>query len=282
MVINKILNNNVVMIIDDVSGLERVVMGRGIAFNKKLGDVIDETKIEKVFMLTNSDFKLKLIELVKEIPTKYFSVVEEIVNYTKKKINIEIDEIITITLVDHIHRCIKNLAGGVSLKNGLLWDIKKFYPKEFECGKKAIEIIMEQFNIDIPIDEAANIALHIVNAQINTDNFGDMYTITMIMQEIINIVKYTFRINFDEDSIDYYRFITHIKFFAKRLIENKSYEDTTDIEILDLIKSRYSNSYKCVKDIAEFIYGKYNYKLTNEEELYLTVHIERIVYKSES
>lgn len=112
MVINKILNNNVVMIIDDVSGLERVVMGRGIAFNKKVGDEIDETKIEKLFMLTNSELKLKLIELVKEIPTEYFSVVEEIVSYTKKQINIELDELITITLVDHIHRCIKNLVGG--------------------------------------------------------------------------------------------------------------------------------------------------------------------------
>ncbi|EET86443.1 CAT RNA-binding domain protein [Clostridium carboxidivorans P7] len=39
MVIKKILNNNVVTVIDESTGLEKVIMGRGIAFKKMLGKI---------------------------------------------------------------------------------------------------------------------------------------------------------------------------------------------------------------------------------------------------
>ncbi|HIV62813.1 MAG TPA: transcription antiterminator LicT, partial [Candidatus Butyricicoccus avistercoris] len=52
MVIEKILNNNVV-ITRNLSGVETVIMGRGLAFGHSAGDEIDESKIEKTFTITN-------------------------------------------------------------------------------------------------------------------------------------------------------------------------------------------------------------------------------------
>lgn len=50
MKIAKILNNNVVVVLGE-HGKEQVVMGRGLAFQKRVGDALDTQQIEKVFAL---------------------------------------------------------------------------------------------------------------------------------------------------------------------------------------------------------------------------------------
>ncbi len=52
MKIAKILNNNVVVALDE-RGSEQVVMGRGLAFQKRAGDTLETALIEKVFALQN-------------------------------------------------------------------------------------------------------------------------------------------------------------------------------------------------------------------------------------
>ena len=89
----------------------------------------------------------------------------------------------------------------------------------------------------------------------------NMYEITRIMQEVVNIVKYYFHVDFDEDDVYYYRFITHLKFFAKRLIERRTYEDEGD-DLLEVIRNKYQDTYRCVEKITQFIMKKYEYRLS--------------------
>lgn len=100
------------------------------------------------------------------------------------------------------------------------------------------------------------------------------------MHDITNIVKYEFNKDFDEDSVYYYRFITHLKFFAKRVVFGNTYDDGVEDELLELIKVKYRNSYNCVKKIGAFLKDTYDYEISEEEELYLTIHIERVIYKA--
>ena len=119
-----------------------------------------------------------------------------------------------------------------------------------------------------------------MNAEMDESNMEQIIDITRIMQEISNIVKYYFRVEFDTNSVYYYRFITHLKFFAQRLLTDKEYEDDQDNELFNTIRQKYRTSYKCVEKIAEFISRKYEKELSDEEKLYLTIHIERGIYKS--
>ena len=50
MVIDKIINNNIVSAFDE-TGLEVVIMGRGIGFQMKRGQEVPAEKIEKVFRI---------------------------------------------------------------------------------------------------------------------------------------------------------------------------------------------------------------------------------------
>lgn len=279
MVISKILNNNVVVIKDE-NGVEKIVMGRGLAFQKRVGDTFDENKVDKVFVLTNPDTSNKFQELVSDIPMDHVELADSIISYAKTHLGKKLNDMIYICLTDHIYTSITRFLEGISVKNALLYDIRRFYPDEYYIGNHVLDMIEEKFKVRLPDDEAGFIALHLANAEMDEENMQNMYEITKVMQEISNIVKYVFNINFDEESVYYYRFVTHLKFFAQRLINNATYEDESDDDLFEVIKIKYKNAYECTQKITDFIKKKYDYVLSNEEKLYLTIHVERVVYKS--
>lgn len=274
----KVLNNNVVVVKNE-NDVEQIVMGSGIGFKKKIGDILDQEKIDKVFALSNPDIVSKFQELIVDIPMEHIELGEKIVTFAKSKIGRKLNDMIYISLVDHIYTAIERFKQGIVIKNFLLWDIQRFYKLEYEIGLDVLKMIEERFGVLLPDDEAGFIALHIVNASLDEREVQDVYQITQIMQEITQIVKYEFSFEFDEDSIYYYRFVTHLKFFAQRLISNNTYDGDHDEELTMLVKWKYKNSYNCVNKIGEFILNKYDYKLTDDEKVYLTIHIERVIYK---
>lgn len=281
MIIDRILNNNVV-IIKDNDGLEQVVCGKGIAFKKKSGDFIDENEINKVFILKDKVKNKKFQEIVSNIPLQYLEVTNEIIEMIKLESGKKISDTIYISLSDHIHMAVERFLDGISIKNYMMWDIKRFYQQEFQLSLKALDIIKEKLDVTLPQDEAAFITLHIVNAGMDNDDMHQTLEITKIMQEISNIVRYYFSIEFDTDSVYYYRFITHLKFFAERLLSDNIIKDSDDDDLLNMVKIKYKESYSCVEKITEFISRKYEYKLSKEEQLYLTIHIERVVNKNQN
>ena len=277
MIINKVLNNNVVTIISENSE-EAAVMGRGIAFQKKKGDEIDESKIEKIFVLENKSINEKLLTLVNDIPAKYLEVSENIIKYAENKLGTKLNENIYLTLTDHISFAISRAEKNLEIKNAMLWDIKRLHKVEFEIGIHALKIIEENLNFELPEDEAASIAMHILNGELDQE-MPEIVDMIKLIEEILKVVKYHFNIEFDEESINYYRFITHLKFFTQRLSSGRCYEDN-DNDLFDMIKLKYPNSYECVKRIEGYIKQKYCTQLTKEEMLYLIIHTARVVHEN--
>ncbi|MBS5937455.1 PRD domain-containing protein [Clostridium sartagoforme] len=276
--IEKILNNNVVTSIND-NDEEIIVMGRGIAFRKKVKDIIVEKNIEKIFTLSNPNMNNKFIELISSIPLEYTVISEEIIRYAKEKTGKKFNESIYISLTDHIYNAIDRHKQGIRVTNGLSWETKRLYSEEYEVGIEALEIIKKEFDITLSEDEAAFIALHFVNANLN-EEMPILMEITKLIQEILNIVKYNFNIEFDLESLSYYRFITHLKFFAQRLFNNKINEKDEENDLFYIIKEKYNESYKCVMKIQKFILERYKYDLSKEEMLYLIIHIQKLISKN--
>lgn len=276
--IYKILNNNVAVVMDE-NGQEKIVMGRGICFRKKAGEEIGEDMVDKTFCLSTADANSKFQTMIQDIPIEHIAVGEEIIAEAGKRLEKKLNDTLYISLIDHVHTAIVRFLEGVTVKNVLLWDIRRFYKEEFRVGLWALDLIQEKCKVRLPEDEAGFIALHLANGQMDQENMHNMYEITRIIQEVANIVKYFFKIDFDEEDVYYFRFITHLKFFAQRLIERRNYEEDDIEELWAVIKEKYLQSYHCVERITKFIESKYNYFLSGEEQLYLTIHIERVVNK---
>mgnify|MGYP000721368042 FL=1 len=206
MKIDKIINNNLIRTFDN-NGKEILVMGCGLGFQKKIGDTIDRSKIEKIYAIENKNDSNKLMNLLSEIPLEYIQVSNEIISYAKYSLGKRLNDNIYIFLTDHISFAIERYKQGLNFKNALLWEIKRFYNHEFLIGKEALTIIKKRLDIMLSEDEAASIALHIVNAQLNSRDMNDTLDITKMIQNILNIVKFHFNIELDEYSLHYERFI---------------------------------------------------------------------------
>ena len=274
MKITRIINNNVVCAVN-ARRQELILLGSGIGFQKIKGEEVDKSKIEKEFFLKSKSVSGKLYALLAQIPIEYAKVSDNIIEFAKGMLDKELNENIYLTLTDHISFAVERYNQGLNFNNALLWEIKKFYSQEFKIAQKALDMINKEFNIQLPEDEAGSIALHIVNAELGSDMVETM-EITQFIQKVLNIVRYQYKINFNEESLHYIRFVTHLKFFAYRLFRNNVIIENSDTDFNDIIKNKYKDEYQCSLKIAEIIRRDYHKELTEEELIYLTVHIKRI------
>ncbi|MEP8982276.1 BglG family transcription antiterminator LicT [Enterobacter cloacae] len=272
MKIAKILNNNVVVVQDERGG-EQVVMGRGLAFQKRVGDDLDTALIEKVFALQSDELVRRLGELLSQIPLEVMTTCDRIIGLAAQRLG-KLQDSLYITLTDHCYFAIERQKKGLAIKNVLLWDIKRLYPKEFELGQEARAIIARRLNVELEEDEAGFIALHLVTAQLNSE-MPDVMHVTRVMQEILQLVKYQLQLEYDEESLSYQRFVTHLKFFAQRMLTRTVVEDD-DVTLHTVVKDNYAKAWKCAEKIAQHLNKSYQRDLTTEEIMFLAIHIERV------
>lgn len=273
--IKKIFNNNAILAVD-TKNREVVAMGSGIGFKRSVGEILEEKSVEKVFILKEKEISERVKLLFEDIPSEIIELGYDIIEYAKNILDSELNDYIYVTLTDHINSALILVDENLIRPNGLLWEIKKMYPKEFAVGLKAIEFIEMETGKELPEDEAGNIALHLINAQITntSDNVEEILNQTKMVQDILNIVKYTYNIEINEKSLAYERFVTHLRFFFKRLL-NRNMDESNDNFLLDQVKTKYKSAYNCMLKVEKYL----SKDLSDEEKLYLTLHIQRVTTK---
>lgn len=274
MMIDRVINNNIVSVIEK-SGEEIIVMGTGIGFKGRPGMPVDEKKISKIFRLDKPDQTKLFQDIIKNMPMEYVQLSSDIISYAEDgMIQSKLNRSIYLTLTDHIHFALERFEQGIQLKNVLLWEIKRFYPKEFSIGKHALEMMKERLNVELPEDEAGSIAMHFVNAQLNS-TMNETMDITKMIHDVLDIIKYYFQIPLDENSLDYERLVIYLKFFSQRIITGKHLKEEED-DWKQMIFSKYPKQHECAKKIRDFIQKTYHYEVDDNELMYLTLHICRI------
>lgn len=276
MIIKKIINNNAI-VAKNAQKQELVVMGCGVAFKRSVGEQVDESLVEKVFILKQKDASEKFKLLLEDVPSDYVSLCYDIIEYAKNMLEVALSDYIYVTLTDHINNTFQMFDEGIKNSNPLIWEIKKFYPKEFRIGLKALEFIEDRVGKPLSEDEAANIALHLINAQVNSSyhRVADVAEQAIKIQDILNIIKYTYNITLDEESISYERFITHLRFFFQRLKKRQKALLEDDF-LLKQVKVKYKKAYQCMLKIEKYL----NLPLSDEEKLYLTIHVHRVTQRN--
>lgn len=274
MEIIKVMNNSLVFANDDKNN-EIIVMGKGIGFMKKPGENLDPEKIEKIFVLKDEGAKKNYFRVMEDMPSEYIDITNNIIKYATESLKFKLNDNIFISLIDHIAFAIERFEKNVNLQNRLLWEVRKFYPEEFKVGLYALENIKNILNLELPEEEAGNIAFHIVNAQTDSAEMENTLLMIKMMKDILNIIKYDIKVKLDKDSLSYSRFITHLQFFLQRLIEGNLLSSKNSF-ILEQIEKQYPDKVKCarlIKNYVEKIVGK---EVRDDELLYLSMHIIRV------
>lgn len=273
MQITKVINNNVVSACDDKNS-ELVIMGCGIGFKKKPGDLIDRSLIEKKFRLENAAQMQQLVDLMTDLPSRYLTLVGEIIQKVSPMIEGHLSNSLYITLTDHLHFAVERAVEGIHLPNPLRWDIKQIYPREYAAALIAVSMTEDMMDVKLEEDEAASIAIHFVNAELNSD-MPLAVKVTDVVQGIVNIIQDFYGDSVDEHSVQFERILAHIRLFSQRILAGTTDADTED-DLYDILIDKYQESFECAKRIREYVEKEYKVRVSDEELTYLIVHLRRI------
>lgn len=275
MKIIKILNNNVVQT-NNKDGEEIIIMGRGIGFQKKIGDLVETANIQKTFVL--QDDESMFADIYKDLSTDEIDTVFAIVKLAEDKLQQTFESHVYITLADHLHFAIQRQRENLPLTNPLAWEVRRLYKAEYKIGVKALDIVEERTGVRLEDTEASAIALHLINAQKEGHMMEQTMRVLKIVQGVLNIVRLHYGQDFDEDSISYQRFVTHLQYFAQR-VDSKLQQGTNDSFLFEQVRESYQTAFECSEKIKHFIESTYDFPVGREEQVYLTIHIQKLTTK---
>lgn len=276
MQILKVINNNVVSAYNE-KGKEVIVTGKGIGFQKKPKDEIDDTKVEKVFRL-DDEMTREFERVVADIPYDHIQIVARIITMANDLMDHELSKGIYISLLDHLNYAIIRGKEGIQIENSLLWEIKRFYSAEYQIGLYAIDLIKRELGISLPEDEAGFVAMHILNAELGSD-MKKTSIVPDVLKDVYNIIGYSAKHKIDETSFYYDRFVIHLKFLVERIVKKIEYTGQDDA-LYDMIREQFPESYRCALRIQTYLKSRMDYVVPDEELAYLTIHIESLMKNS--
>lgn len=273
--VKKVINNNILCVVDDQGG-EMIVTGRGLGFKRKTGERIDPALVEKTYRMEGKAEQRRLRELCEQIPLEHLRLTQDLIESIKAQISAPLNESLLITLADHISFAIRRKEEGIEFTNPLEGAVMSYYPTEYHLGQQCLRIIQKELGVELNAAEAAFIALHIVNAELNT-SMSVMYDITRLIEGALEVVEYFYQRSFDRESLDFNRFVVHLRYFAQRLFQASPRQpDEYDREFQEMIIRSCRQHYKCAQCIGEYIRNAYHKEVSADELIYLTIHLKRI------
>lgn len=275
MKISKIINNNLIHFYDE-NNVDCIAMGRGLGFGKKIGDEVDEKIVEKIYRIADPVRTDQFSTLVKDIPLAHLEVANMIIDYASSSLNAKLSDNIYISLVDHIDFALERIEKGIPLENKLLYEIKHYYTSEYLVGLEALNIVKRELGVTLPEDEAGYIAIHLVEAEVDSDKQNYVEDVMAIIQAIMNIIKYHFSLELDPDTLAYERLLVHLRYFAGRVI-NREEAALADDRFVEKMKNNFPEEFKCTVKIRQYLENNFDYLVSDDELIYLSVHIHRVL-----
>lgn len=274
--IKKVLNNNV-LIADHDTYEEVVLIGKGIGFGKKRGDMMQEDSYEKMFVLTNQKEQEQFKMLLPFVDEDMIEVVSDVIHFIAERVELPLNEHIHIALIDHITFAIKRLQKGMDIKNPFLIETKTLYPNEFLIAEEVIDMINDRLKVNLPEGEIGFIALHIHSA-ITNKPIADVNQFSQLINQLVGVIEDSMKIKVNHDSVNYLRLVRHLRYTIERVLSGETVEEPEKFTLL--LKKEYplcyNTSWKMIKVMQQFL----KKPVYEAEAVYLTLHLYRLTNKT--
>jgi len=269
-IIVKSYNNNIVSV--KMNGVERILFSKGIGFGKQSGDKIKAgTKVEKIFIIEDEDNLRNFKQVIENVDEEFLMLCEKMITFIGNELKEDLDERIHVALIDHLNFAVKRISNDEEIENPFLTEIKALYPKEYTLAQKVAQTLQDAKKLNIPEGEVGYIALHIHSAR-NCGKISSTLKSTYLINLIVEYVESQIEVQIDKTSLDYARFLTHLRFAIKRILLETSIKN----DFIKEIKSRYKLSYKIAKGVSKLLIKQLEKNVEDDEIGYLAMHIERL------
>lgn len=270
----KVLNNSLVLIEDD-EGREAIVMGKGIGFNSHVGDHIPAEKVEKFFMVKENLPGSEYLRAFSAMPEEVFEMTTMVMQMAEQGLSHPLRPQIFFTLTDHLMFAVERSRKGILLQNRVLFEVQRFWPTEFALAQQVVVRLNSHFKLDLPPEEAGNIAFHLVNGQSEYSDTSQTLLAMRMLKDIFNIIQYHAQATINTDSLNYSRFIIHMQFFIQRIFTGQLDHHQGNTLLPQLVQD-HPRMHRCALMISGYVKNKLKVDMTDDEMLWLMVHLIRI------
>lgn len=268
-IVIKALNNNMVLIKEQ--GVEKILLAKGIGFNKKFGDILeDNLEVDKVFSIEDKKNQENLKEVYNRVDGEFVAICEEALAEISEELGEELNETIHIGLIDHLAIAMKRLKNKEQINNPFIVEIETLYSVEFEMAKKILNKLQDKYEIDFPEGEIGFITLHIHSAR-NGKMLSNSIKYSYLSNKIIIYIEEKFNSKIDKRSLDYARFLSHVRFTIERVLTDTVLKN----DLTEIIKKSYPISYEIAEGASKIIEETLDKKVCDDEVAYIAMHVER-------
>lgn len=139
---------------------EVVMVGRGIGFQRKPGDEISLATADRQYMELSPD-KVQFLRSVQSIDSVVMETISDAVDLAVDLLG-ELHPSVYVVLAEHISFAVQRAGLGETIRNSLVNEIRASFPLEFRAAELVVGYLNSNVEgIDLPVDEAAFIALHL-------------------------------------------------------------------------------------------------------------------------
>lgn len=279
MEILRVFNNNVVLA-KGADGGEVILTGRGLGFQAKPGQTVDESKVVRTFVPADGRDPDHLAQMLADIDPE---VIRTVVG-AMQEAGLGERELASTTLVlalsDHIAGAIARQRRGIEVTYPLVGEVRNLYPREYEQGRALLAAINRGLDTPLPDGEETSLAMHLVNAGFSTGDLTYTYTMTGVIQQMLDIIEHSYGITLDRESVNVGRFITHLRYLFIRIHQNRQLSDEP-VPIVDAIRTAYPEAMRCAATIGRLLELRLDADISEDEVAYLAMHVARVTADEE-
>ncbi|MCB0883342.1 MAG: PRD domain-containing protein [Propionibacteriaceae bacterium] len=271
--VHKVLNNNLITTVDPL-GRELVLMGRGLGWHLQRNDPIDYSLVEKTYVLDVTVDTQRVYGLLADVPFPVVDAVTDAVDQAAKDLGTTLSRSLPISLIDHIQFVLERLRDGIRLPAAIMPELMVLYPDEAAVAVRMRDALGASLKIELPEEEAVFLAMHLINA-LHEQEAGPAAPLLGRVRHIVGVVEQKLGVSLDSASPDYARFVLHVKFLVQRLLLGTMLEGDHS-SFHDAARHSYSGSFRIADEIAVYVRSEMSVDLSEEELMYLSIHIERL------
>lgn len=265
------INNNAA-ICEDGAGHQLVALGRGIGF----GEMPHEIALEDI-KRTFYGIDRKYLAFIDEVDPDVLEFAAQLADIVTQQLSYELSPNLPITLADHIQFALKRAREHLVVPMPLAEDVEQAHPVEYRLAQMAVKGMQKTFDVRIDRHEAAGVALSIVNAAVAPSQRRALAAKRedRLLEHVAEAVEREMGAAVDRDSFAFARFTTHIRYLIDRVQKGEPIESENS-GLYEVLAEQYPRSAACAQAIAAEIEAAYGEALTEEELVYLIMHINRI------
>ena len=272
------INNNIA-VCEDSAGNELIAMGKGIGFGKLPREVsLDE--------ITSTFYNVDVQSLtgISGVPMEVLAFADGVANRARNELPYQLSPNLVFTLADHIAFALKRARENMSVSMPLAFDVEQSYPAEYRIARQTVRRLRKEFLVALRDDEAAGIALNIVNSKM-TDAEPDERVRAQgdedMLEDVTEIIENSFNMTIDRATFAYSRYATHMNYLFRRLHGGESLGGQTS-DIYGDLRKGHPDIEACVEKITKHLIDAWSCELSDEERLYVFVHVSRLRAKEQN